>query len=407
MGRHGSVLERPELSSKPGSAKPGHKAIREQLDRILASVHFKNSKRYPNLLQYVVTRTLEGKSAELKERTIGVEVLGREANYDTSTDPAVRITAGEVRKRLLHYYQEPEHELELRIDLAPGSYIPDFRFPEQIPRLILPNAQIEGKYLAAVAGATALLLLIVIAFFRSASTAVDQFWEPVLNTSNAVLLCVGERSNLKTSSALVSLAAAPDTKAVPSLFQFEQMSDQNVALSDLTTLSRVAALIQGKGKNYHIRSETTATLADLRDGPVVLIGAFDNEWTMRLMSQLRFRFEGGNDVSGIRWIADRQNPARRDWAVNFALPYTDITKDYAIITRFLDPATGKMTVVAAGLANFGTVAAAEFLADVNLMEELARKSRNEWKHKNVQIVIETGVINGESGPPRVLATHFW
>jgi hypothetical protein len=66
-----------------------------------------------------------------------------------------------------------------------------------------------------------------------------------------------------------------------------------------------------------------------------------------------------------------------------------------------------MVVVAAGLANFGTVAAAEFLADVNSMEDVARKSRNDWKHKNVQIVIATGVINGDTGRPHVLANHFW
>jgi hypothetical protein len=405
--RHGSVLEHPETGSKPHSTKPGDKAIREQLDRILASVHFKNSKRYPNLLQYVVARTLEGRGRELKERTIGVEVLGREPDYDTSTDPAVRITAGEVRKRLAQYYQEPGHEFELRIDLAAGSYIPEFRLPAQKPGIAPPAARLERKYLAGGLAAAALLLLVAISVSRGSHTATDQFWDPVLNTSNAVLLCVGQRSNLGAPLQPVRPAIDPDPKVPPSLFQFERMSSQNVALSDLTALSRLAALVQGKGKSYHIRSETTATLADLRDGPVILIGAFDNEWTMRLMSQMRFRFEGGNDVFGIRWIADRQNPARRDWAVNFALPYTDVTEDYAIITRVLDPTTGRMVVVAAGLANFGTVAAAEFLADANLMEDVARKSRNEWKRKNVQIVIATGVINGESGPPRVLATHFW
>jgi hypothetical protein len=402
--QQGSVLERPEAGSRLNATNPGHKAIREQLDRILASTHFRNSKRYPNLLQYVVVRTLEGRGAELKERTIGIEVLGREPDYDTSTDPAVRITAGEVRKRLVQYYQEPGHEFEVRIDLAPGSYIPCFRMPAQQPGIVSPDVPSKRKYLAGGVAAAVFLLLVAIFLPRAFHTAVDQFWDPVLNTSNAVLLCVGQRSNLSTP---VEPAIEPGPKVVPSLFQFEQMSSQNVALSDLTALSRLAVLVQGKGKSYHIRSETTATLADLRDGPVVLIGAFDNEWTMRLMNQMRFRFEGGNDVFGIRWIADRQNPARRDWAVNFALPYSDVTEDYAIITRVQDPTTGRMVVVAAGLANFGTVAAAEFLADVNSMEDVARKSRNDWKHKNVQIVIATGVINGDTGRPHVLATHFW
>jgi hypothetical protein len=106
-----------------------------------------------------------------------------------------------------------------------------------------------------------------------------------------------------------------------------------------------------------------ATLADLRDAPVVLIGAFDNEWAMRPMSQLRFRFEGGNDVFGIRWIADRQNPARRDWAVNSALPYTEVSEDYAIITRVLDPTTGRMVVIAEGPGNARSELALNFVLD--------------------------------------------
>src|SRR3977135_1103528 len=102
-------------------------AIHEQLERILASPLFKNSKRYPNLLRYVVERTLDGHNRELKERTLGVEVFAREPEYDTNLDPVVRTTAAEIRKRLAQYYQDPSHEGQLRIDLPLGSYAPEFR----------------------------------------------------------------------------------------------------------------------------------------------------------------------------------------------------------------------------------------------------------------------------------------
>src|SRR5438552_143370 len=59
-------------------------AIREQLERMLANPLFKNSKRYPNLLRYIVERTLEGSPGELKERTLGIEVFGRSPAYDTN-----------------------------------------------------------------------------------------------------------------------------------------------------------------------------------------------------------------------------------------------------------------------------------------------------------------------------------
>src|SRR5215472_11127889 len=101
-------------------------AVREQLERILADPLFRNSKRFPVLLRYVVEQTLDGTSAELKERTLGVEVFGRQPNYDTNEDPIVRATAAEIRKRIAQYYQNPEHGSELRIQLHPGSYVPEF-----------------------------------------------------------------------------------------------------------------------------------------------------------------------------------------------------------------------------------------------------------------------------------------
>ena len=108
-------------------------AVQAQLERILANSLFKNSKRYPNLLRYVVERTLDGHPGELKERTLGVEVFAREPDYDTNLDPVVRTTAAEIRKRLAQYYQDPVHESELRIVLPLGSYAAKFQLAAEKP----------------------------------------------------------------------------------------------------------------------------------------------------------------------------------------------------------------------------------------------------------------------------------
>src|SRR5437016_10733011 len=78
-------------------------AIREQLERILESPGFRNSKRYPNLLRHVVERALQGQISDLKERTLGIDVFGRSPNYDPAADPVVRVSAGEIRKRIAKY----------------------------------------------------------------------------------------------------------------------------------------------------------------------------------------------------------------------------------------------------------------------------------------------------------------
>jgi hypothetical protein len=96
-------------------------AILQQLDRMLKSRHFCNSRRYPAFFSHIVRRTLDGDVDGLKERILGIEVFKRSNDYDTGSDPVVRITAGEVRKRIALYYHDEGTEQELRIELPAGS----------------------------------------------------------------------------------------------------------------------------------------------------------------------------------------------------------------------------------------------------------------------------------------------
>jgi len=73
----------------------------------------------------------------------------------------------------------------------------------------------------------------------------------------------------------------------------------------------------------------------------------------------------------------------------------------------MDPTTERMVVVAAGIVQYGTIAAGEFLTNPVYLDELAKRAPRGWKKKNLQAVIGTNVINGNSGPPRILATYFW
>src|SRR5215471_9450059 len=107
--------------------------VRTELDRILASPAFRNSKRYSSLLKHVVERALEGRPEDLKERNIGVDVFARAADYDTNADHVVRSVAREVRRGLAQYYMETGNDDDIRIELLPGSYVPQFRCPAEPP----------------------------------------------------------------------------------------------------------------------------------------------------------------------------------------------------------------------------------------------------------------------------------
>ena len=107
-------------------------AANEQLERLLANPYFSHSRRFPSFLRFIVSQTLSGRTDLLKERTLGIEVFGKSANYDTANDPIVRVTAAEIRKRIAQYYQDPAHEHELRLSLPPGSYVPKFDPPHSV-----------------------------------------------------------------------------------------------------------------------------------------------------------------------------------------------------------------------------------------------------------------------------------
>jgi len=381
-------------------------AVLRQLERILASPLFKHSKRYPLLFRFVVERALEGRSHQLKERTLGVEVFCRDPDYDTNLDPVVRIAAGEIRKRIAQYYHEPGHEHEMRIDLPCGSYVPEFhpvsqpevppRFPNVAALLAPWPVSRRQRYIAAAALA---VVLIPAAAWRWSGNTLERFWSPVWDSPGSILLCIGG----------AGLAPEPGNPPPPSTFDIsvtDQIRREYVSFVDVTTLFRIAGLFQSRGKSYTMRIGAKTTFADLRDGPVVLIGGFNNGWTLRLLSQLRYSLVR-DPVTRLEWIADRQNPSHHEWQVDTTLPNLKLTDDYAIISRVLDPATERMVVVAAGIVQYGTMAAGEFLTNPIYLEELSSHAPGNWRHMNMEAVIATKVVNGNSGPPRLLATHFW
>jgi hypothetical protein len=394
---------------------PPPDAVREQLSRILASPLFRSSKHYPSFLKHVVEQTLAGRAAGLKERALGMEVFGRDPHYDTNADPVVRTSACEVRKRIAQYYHEPGRESEIRIELPAGSYVPEFHFPE--PRAVeiaapapvarpRPAAAVppasrthRQRYLLAAAVVLAAVILTAAALAAGlgrSKTPAEQFWDPVWSRTDTVLVCLGVSRNLPKDG--TPPPVDPTHRQV--------MWNDRVAFADAVTMAKLTGLLQAHGKQYDIRGSSTLTLEDMQKTPAVLIGAFDNPWTMALSHQLRFNFEY-DAATGRPVIRDRQNPSRVLWRGDFTRPYSQVTEDYAIVSRYHDPQAERIMVVVAGMGKDGTAAAGEFVTDSRYLEKLTSVAPPGWERKNLQVVLATEVINGNSGPPRVLATYFW
>jgi hypothetical protein len=402
-------------------------AINQQLERLLASSYFSHSKRFPNFLRFVVEQTLAGDADDIKERTLGIEIFGKDADYDTAADPIVRVTAAEIRKRVAQYYQEPAHSGELRITLPSGAYVPQFHSPKgsAVPGLpeIDPVAQVAvaepaAKPTAAPArrrwSLTPALILVVavlvaggayVAWKQATRSASEFFWQPVLTTGDPVLICVADQT--ETSGQILLDSVDPTRQVLLKPMNRPKDNLTTVAIDDLSAIVRIAGLLQSHGKQYKLRGEAVTSLDDLRSGPAVFIGAFDNAWTLRLTNPLRYHFSNNAEMTEVR-IVDNTAPQQSNWMVSRAVQIsTNNYRDYAIVARFTDANTGKLTVIVAGLARGGTIAAGEFLTDAGDLAPLMRAAKAAGDKKNMEVVLSTQIIDGEPGTPKIEATYFW
>jgi hypothetical protein len=391
--------------------EPEAEAVREQLARVLASPSFRNSKRYPEFLRYTVEHALTGETENIKERILGIEVFGRDPNYDTNLDPVVRMTAAEVRKRLVQYYQTRGRENDIHIDFSRGSYVPEFSFPREVAisaaapaPVILPlKEETQTKRSYWVAWLVAACVVLGAGLWGAAASrrpVLDQFWGPVMNSQAPVLLCIPD----STSHA----AGNPDDPSPISSGALAQLpigaQRDRVFFVDTFVATKVAGALGKKGRNFLLFHTEDATLDDLKQGPAVLIGGTNNPWITRVSAGLRYSLA---DDGPVRYISDRQNPSSRQWAVNGNGWNPPSKADYAVISRVFNTTTAQPIVIVAGARSMGTEVAGECLTDPQCFDDAAKLAPGDWQRQNIQFVVQADVINEHPGQPHVLAAYLW
>ena len=409
-------------------------AILSELRQVLASPHFCNSKRYPALLEYVVEHVLAGNTEMLKERTLGVEVFGRRPDYDTNSDTVVRYTASEVRKRLLLYYSELGHAPGIRISLPPGSYIPEFLRESERNGHGLPGEgdhapadvnvvrpKVEGTQepefsepdasaapvcaaqapaeprrrpllrLSLVGAAVAILAAAAWFGYRALRPrpAINQFWAPVLQGQGPVIVCTGS----------VVFAQQPNYSGVTTAGR--DIDYTFVSMQIASAINQLGLTIDRSGESPLLVPSATTTLPDLREHSVILLGGYNNQWTMRLLDPLRFHFGPASDEA----IVDRMHP-QAEWKRDQSLPYSS-ADDFALIARFRDPTIDGWVVALAGIGRNGSEAAAQFATSPHYMQLLRDRIGQNFASRNVETVVKVNVIDGKTGAPSIQAVHVW
>ena len=413
--------------------------IQEQLDHVLQSVPFRTSRQCQDLFRYIVEHSLAGADESLRERVIGIEVFGRAPHYDTSEDPVVRLRAADIRKRLAQYYQAQDEPRKWRIDVPTGSYKAQFHLSELATAVAEPvqpeptasvqearsdpaapkRRTIRWAFVVVAASLVAVVAGLLGRNSVHSSSTLDLFWEPVLANPRPVLVCTGSNRVYRLSDearARYRRGHASRQDETPSLEvlvpreelkefvgqDFVPIQDTYLTIGDAASTSQISALLTERHHAFDLRFGSDLSFGDLRQGSAVLIGAFNNSWTLNMTDSLRFVFEDG-DSPGMH-VQDRIDRSRSWWP---KFSNGKFVEDYAIISRILDSRTGNVLVTVAGLDHTGTRAAGEFVTNAQLLAEFVRHAPNNWREKNLQIVLHTNVVNNIPGLPTIVAEHYW
>lgn len=401
--------------------------VTHALEEILASTPFRGSRRYPAMLSYIVEKTLANHQGELKERTIGVEVFGRDPAYDTNADPVVRFSAGEIRRRLAQFYQESGTNSPVVLELPSGTYVPRFflRAPEQDEQETAAahsepeehrTGAITGLAVAAEAAPaagsahrrgwlwllslTVLLALAGAAWFLVRSrmeqpNPVMEVWASTLKSPDPVLISAGR--------------PVPETGDPPeppniSIGDHILRPDFRVSIATLDAIANIVGYLKTWQKPFRIHEANSNTLEDLHDRPVVLVTGNNNKWTVLLLKDLRFHFVQQGQFS---YIEDAQHPGFRGWSVDFTKPFYGQTEDYAIVGRFYSSTTGGPVIVVAGISSNGTEAAGEFVVSPRDLARLEKMAPPGGLTNNFEAVLKVQVVGGNTGAATVVASQFW
>ncbi|HEY1803105.1 MAG TPA: hypothetical protein VGG45_01370 [Terracidiphilus sp.] len=419
--------------------------ILQEMENILKSLPFRTSSRSKQFLSYVILKSLDGHTEELKERTIGAEVFKRDPNYSTGDDPVVRVQAGEVRRRLEQYYHSALGDLPVHIEIPVGSYVPEFRWgvtevaveiPAALPAATIipeepadmkpvPVNEAPGKFrlrfwIIAICCICLLAAGVSIPFalrsHNQPQSTIDKFWAPISNSSQPVLICLAKPVAYRPTPELFNKYSQThpgtfqteverendvlplDANEKISWKDIEILPGYGVASGDVDLAVRISTLLTRMGKPSQVRIGNTYSFEDLRNSPTVVGGAFNNRWTMQMTSNLHF-------VPIYTVGIQEQVPSGRLWNAEIG-PKGYIT-DYAIVTRLIDSKTGQFFVALAGLGTAGTQTAGEFVSTPKYLDEGLRSAPPDWYKKNMQIVVQTTVTDSIPGPPHVVATYFW
>jgi hypothetical protein len=273
---------------------------REALEAVLGSATFARSAQLRAFLRHICEMELTGRTGELTEYEIAVEVLGRRKDIDLSDDSSVRNRAYELRQRLEKYYSSEQPAALIRIEIPRGGYVPTFvrhTVPAQVPALTTPLVVVDSgakrdNRVRWMAATLALALVSGTAGWLIGSSGqrpkpapiLAEAWGPLAEPGSDLLICIATNLHMLVRPHIPQRATRMDVpKDLYSQFTltrplasgetlYMEPAQISVPLAELAAAAGLAATRTTFGGGYQILPEAEAPLTALLGRNGVLIG---------------------------------------------------------------------------------------------------------------------------------------
>ena len=372
-------------------------ACRHALAAILASETLRHSDQLCKILQYVCEAAIEGRSGELTENAIAIDVLNRLPSYTPTDDSSVRTRVYTLRKKLSHYYEVENPSAAICIEIPKGGYTPRFYLrerPKDKRNIFSRRLRVWSTVVAAMAGVLSAGMLGVHLHRQDAMGV----WAPLLEAGQGPVLVIVGAGRF---APIIDEEHDPQAASLPVPANYSKYRVDRIGTGDARALFHLGALFGRLHVASEVRLSSRTSFEDLHSSPIVLLSAFNNQFTLKATSSLPYHFERYDIFSGE--IVDSKHPAQR-WHLDVNAN-GQVVSDYGIAARLLGESGRQPMIIAAGLEQCGTEASTTILTDAQ--QQLISRLPDGWQHRNFEVLLGVNVVDGTCGAPSILRVETW
>jgi len=371
-------------------AAPTERELIDQVERISGGSGFRSSEILRHLLHYVAKRAIEAPTEPVKVKHIAADVFGRSPDFDPQSDSIVRVHTARLRSRLTEYYLSEGAEDNIVVTIPKGGYslsaayrhaapipprapedleLSDFRDSLRLPTEKLPPTDLKG-WAPRRRGALLALLVIAtagIAFYGGSlvrkprvparSAALEKFWRPFVAGESAPLVVFSNFLLLGSREEGLRSVEGQAPEGTPVIDTYTTMGE----VMGVFEITRVMGIFN---KPIQLKRGTLLTWDEAKDSNLIFVGGPLAQTPLRDTAVFHdFEFRAREvGISATPGAIVNLRPLAGEAQIYYGAKTRPFQFDYAVLALRPSISPGHRTLALAGITEFGTQAAAEFVA---------------------------------------------